>query len=105
METTMPKNDRRREVLEIIEQNPGATGATIYLKLAERSWAGRWFGKDSAWTALLGPSISSIYPPLMHLEEKGIIWSEWSEQIANRPRRRRYYAVPLGDRPLSARRA
>lgn len=94
----MTKAERRQEVLEIIEENPGATGAVIFMKLAKRHWLGRWLGPDSLWTILFGPSLGSIYVHLLGLEDEGLIRGEWGLKVQDRPRRRHYYSVTNGDR-------
>lgn len=87
----MSRQTRRQEILEIIERNPGATGATIFMELAARSWATRWFGQDSFWAFVLSPSVGGIYVHLAGLEHDKKICSEWGWKMGDRPRRRHYY--------------
>lgn len=85
---------REQEIFEIIEQNPGATGATIYLELAARSWAARRFGEDSIWATIFAPSVGRIYIHLARLEQDKRVQSEWGWKMGDKPRRRHYYAIP-----------
>lgn len=85
--------NREQEIFEIIEQNPGATGATIFMKLVARSWAARWFGPDSIWTMILTPSLGGIYVHLMRLEHHKRVRSEWGMKVGDKPRRRHYYPL------------
>jgi DNA-binding PadR family transcriptional regulator len=79
------------EILELILQQPGITGAGIARALASRSWAGRFFGPRSFWSLVFSPNSEKIYPALRRLEQAGHIRGEWGLQVNDRPRRRHYY--------------
>lgn len=86
------KPNYRDIALEFIRRNPGATGAQIWMELQRNSRSARWFGPDSFWTALLGPSSGTTYVILAQLETDGIIRSHWGEPtLERRGRRPRHY--------------
>jgi hypothetical protein len=83
-------NRRTEEIYDIIRYNPGATGATIDIKLRERSRAARWFGVHSVIAILLSP-LACVYPHLAQLEHEGRIRSEWGLPTVSGHRRRHYF--------------
>lgn len=91
----MSQESRRKEILEIIQQNPGATGATISMELAGRSKVGQWLGRDSLLAMFFTLSLGSIYVHLLALENQRLIYGLWERE--DYPRRRRYFAVSDGE--------
>lgn len=82
---------KRETVLAIIKKNPGCTGLDIHREITKQSRAAAWFGPDSIFTVLFGPSFGSIYVRLAELEKSRQIRGEWVD--GPYPRRRVYHAV------------
>jgi DNA-binding PadR family transcriptional regulator len=93
----MNRSDRKQQILEIIEEYPGSTGATIFLKIVERSKLAKWLGKDSLIAMLFTPSGGTIYADLYALEREGLIRSLWGIKAGDLPRRRHYFAIGDGN--------
>lgn len=82
------------EILQIIRQNPGASGVDIHTKLVARSWVGRRFGADSLIAALFGPSFGGMWIHLANLEQRGAIIGHFVD--GPYPRRRAYWTALHG---------
>ena len=90
----MSQASRREEILKIIEQNPGATGVTVYKALLRRSRLAQWFGENSFIAQIFSPtSFGSIYVHLYELENAGLIRSLWGLKVGDKPRRRHYFTT------------
>jgi DNA-binding PadR family transcriptional regulator len=81
---------KEADVLAVIRANPGLSGFQIMQALVANSRAARWFGKDSVWAVVFGPSTGGLYPILMRLERTGQVTSIWGvatpERGGHRPR-------------------
>lgn len=84
----------RADILAIVAAKPRATGAEIHRELQKRSRAAKWFGEDSFWTEIFGPSNGRMYVLLWELEDEGRLHAEWGTPRHGSKYRPRYYSVP-----------
>lgn len=77
-------------IYRILAESPGLSGADLHEELTKRSRAAAWFGEDSVWTVVFGPTLGGMYATLDRMERQGLVTSTWGvatpERGGNRPR-------------------
>jgi hypothetical protein len=83
---------KQATVLAVVKEFPGSTGTQIMDVLRARSRAARYFGEDSIWSTIFGPSFGGMYIALAELERRGEVSSHWGAATEQRGwRRPRHY--------------